>query len=70
MIRGFISSSQSAFIANWNILDEVLVVNKVFDLSYRSKKGLLLFKVDSVSGDYISFVLKKMNFGTVSIKWI
>ncbi|KAI5401340.1 hypothetical protein KIW84_065985 [Lathyrus oleraceus] len=48
VIRGFISSSQSAFIANWNILDEVLVVNEVVDLSYRSKKGLLLFKVDSL----------------------
>jgi hypothetical protein len=46
VIGSAISESQTAFVKNGQILDGVLIANEVVDEARRSKKELLLFKVD------------------------
>jgi hypothetical protein len=46
VIGSVISKSQTAFVKNGQILDGVLIANEVVDEARRSKKELLLFKVD------------------------
>lgn len=74
--RRIIFRKQSDFIPNCNMLNMVLVINELVDFVRRNKKHLFLFKVDferafnSVSWDYLLFVIKKVNFGNRWIKWI
>jgi len=46
VIRSVISAAQSAFIKNRQILDGILIANEVVDEARRTKKELLLFKLD------------------------
>lgn len=46
MVGKVISKSQTTFIPGRQILDEVLVLNEIIDLTKRSKKECLILKVD------------------------
>jgi len=76
VIGSVISDSQSAFIKGRQILDGILVANEIVDEARRSKKELILFKVDfekaydSIDFDYLDEVMKKMGFPTLWRKWI
>jgi hypothetical protein len=58
------------------ILDGLLIANKVVDEARKSKKVLLLFKVDfekaydSVDWGYLDAVLGKMDFPPLWRKWM
>lgn len=75
-IGKLVSPKQTTFIHNSFMLDGVLIVNTLVDYDRRNKNELFLFKVDfdkafdSVSCDYLVFILKLMNFGPKWLKWI
>jgi hypothetical protein len=76
VIGGVISESQTAFVKDRQILDGVLIANEVVDEARRSKKELMLFKVDfekaydSVDWGYLDDVMGKMSFPRLWRKWI
>jgi hypothetical protein len=76
VIGSVVSDSQSAFIKGHRILDGILVANEVVDEARKSKKELLLFKVDfekaydSIDWSYLDEVMVKMRFPTLWRKWI
>jgi hypothetical protein len=76
VIGSVISEAQTAFVKDRQILDGVLIANEVVDEARRSKKELLLFKVDfekaydSVDWDYLDEVMGKMAFPVLWRKWI
>lgn len=67
-----IDEVQSAYIEGRNILDGPLIVNEICTWSKRSKREVLLLKVDfdkafdSVNWEYLDSVLMQMGFG---LKW-
>jgi len=67
---------QSAFVKNRQILDGILIANEVVDEARKSKKDLLLFKVDFekvydfVDWGYLDKVMGSMSFPTLWRKWI
>ncbi|KAJ9560860.1 hypothetical protein OSB04_006020 [Centaurea solstitialis] len=71
-----ISSNQSAFLKNRQIVDSVLIANEI--VHHAKKKGLkmLLFKVDfekafdSVNWDFLISIMKQMGFGHIWCDWI
>ncbi|GAU17884.1 hypothetical protein TSUD_330100 [Trifolium subterraneum] len=71
-----ISESQTAFVRDRQILDGILIANEVVDEARRTKKELLIFKVDfekaydSVDWGYLDAVMGRMNFPTLWRKWI
>ncbi|PNX68012.1 cysteine-rich receptor-like protein kinase, partial [Trifolium pratense] len=71
-----VSASQTAFVQGRQILDGILVVNEVVDEARKSKKELLLFKVDfekaydSVDWGYLDSVMGNMGFPNLWRKWI
>ncbi|WJX63191.1 hypothetical protein P8452_48110 [Trifolium repens] len=71
-----ISESQTAFVKDKQILDGILIANEVVDEARKSKKDLLLFKVDfekaydSVDWGYLDAVMEKMSFPILWRKWI
>ncbi|XP_024640828.1 uncharacterized protein [Medicago truncatula] len=76
VIGSVVSETQSAFVKDRQILDGILIANEVVDEARRSKKDLLLFKVDfekaydSVDWGYLDEVMGSMSFPTVWRKWI
>jgi hypothetical protein len=68
VIGSVISETQTAFVKDRQILDGILIANEVVDEARRSKKELLLFKVDfekaydSVDWGYLDAVMGKMGF--------
>jgi hypothetical protein len=66
-----VSESQSAFVKGKQILDGILIANEVVDEARRSKRELLLFKVDfekaydSIDLRYLDAVMKNMNIPTI-----
>jgi len=76
VIRSAISDAQSAFLTNRQILDEILIANEVMDEARKTKKELLLFKVDfekaydSIDWGYLDAVMGIMSFLTLWRKWI
>ncbi|MCI13116.1 cysteine-rich receptor-like protein kinase, partial [Trifolium medium] len=71
-----ISESQTAFVKDRQILDGILIVNEIVDEERKSKKELLLFKVDfekaynSVDWGYLDAVMGKTSFPILWRKWI
>ncbi|GAU11147.1 hypothetical protein TSUD_197710 [Trifolium subterraneum] len=69
-------SPVSSLYKDRQILDGILIANEVVDEARRSKKDLLLFKVDfekaydSVDWGYLDAVMGKMGFPTLWRKWI
>ncbi|PNY01074.1 cysteine-rich receptor-like protein kinase, partial [Trifolium pratense] len=76
VIGSVISEAQSAFVKDRQILDGILVANEVVDEARRSKKELMMFKVDfekaydSVDWGYLNDVTGRMSFPTLWRKWI
>jgi hypothetical protein len=76
VIGSVISETQTAFVKDRHILDNILIANEVVDEARRLKKELLLFKVDfekaydSVDWGYLDAVMGKMGFPTLWRKWI
>ncbi|GAU51099.1 hypothetical protein TSUD_411800 [Trifolium subterraneum] len=76
VIGSIISESQTAFVKDRQILDGILIANEVVDEARKSKKDLMLFKVDfekaydSMDWGYLDKVMGRMSFPTLWRKWI
>jgi hypothetical protein len=76
VIGSVISESQTAFVKDRQILDGILIANEVVDEARKTKKELLLFKVDfekaydSVDWGYLDAVMGKMAFPPLWRKWM
>ncbi|MCI24469.1 cysteine-rich receptor-like protein kinase, partial [Trifolium medium] len=76
VIGTVISKSQIAFVKDSQILDGILIANEVVDETRKSKKELMLFKVDfekvydSVDWGCVDDVMGRMSFPTLWRKWI
>ncbi|GJV90311.1 RNA-directed DNA polymerase, eukaryota [Tanacetum coccineum] len=76
VISDLVSDSQSAFIANRQILDGPFILNELLHWCKRKKKQAMFFRVDfakaydSVRWDYLLDVLKAFGFGNNWCKWI
>ena len=76
IIGRVILESQTAFVKDRQILDGILIANEVVDDAKKSKKELMLFKVDfekaydSVDWGYLDAVMHKMAFPVLWRKWI
>jgi hypothetical protein len=76
VIGSVISESQTTFVKDRQILDGILIANEVVDEARKSKKELLLFKVDfekaydSVDWGYLDAVMEKMEFSSLWRKWM
>jgi hypothetical protein len=76
VIGSVISEPQTAFVKGRQILDGILIANEAVDEARKTKKELLLFKVDfekaydSVDWSYLDAVMGKMEFPTLWRKWI
>ncbi|XP_045831535.1 uncharacterized protein LOC123922923 [Trifolium pratense] len=76
VIGSVISESQTTFVKDRQILDGILIANEVVDEARKSKKELMLFKVDfekaydSVDWSYLDKVMESMLFPTLWRKWI
>ncbi|GAU42656.1 hypothetical protein TSUD_398610 [Trifolium subterraneum] len=76
VIGSVISEAQTSFVKDKQILDGILIANEVVDEARKSKKELLLFKVDfekaydSVDWGYLDEVMTCMSFPTLWRKWI
>jgi hypothetical protein len=68
VIRRVISETQSTFVKERQILDDILIANEVVDEARKSNKELMVFKVDfekaydSVDWGYLNEVMNKMAF--------
>lgn len=64
-----ISSNHSAFLANKNILDGIVVANEVVDEVRKNKGNMFMFKIDfkkaydSVSWEFLMEMLRLLGFG-------
>ncbi|GAU50553.1 hypothetical protein TSUD_281270 [Trifolium subterraneum] len=76
VIGSVISESHTAFVKDRQIPDGILIANEVVDEARKSKKELMLFKVDfekaydSVDWGYLDDVMGRMSFPTLWRKWI
>ena len=77
MVMGsLISETQTTFVKDRHILDGILIANELVDEARKSKKELMLFKVDfekaynSVDWGYLDEVMRKMAFPVLWRKWI
>jgi hypothetical protein len=71
VVGSVISESQKAFVKDRQILGGILISNEVVDEPRKTKKELMLFKVDfekaydSVDWDYLDAVMGRMSFPTL-----
>ncbi|MCI26969.1 cysteine-rich receptor-like protein kinase [Trifolium medium] len=76
MFGSVISESQTAFVKDRKILNGICIANEVVDEVHKSKKKLLLFKIDfeksydSVNWGYLYAVMGRMSFQILWKKWI
>jgi hypothetical protein len=76
VIGSVVSEVQSTFVKNRQILNGILIANEVVDEARKTKKELLMFKVDfekeydSVEWGYLDEVMGSMAFLTLWRKWI
>ena len=71
-----IDERQSAFVAGRQLLHSAIIANEVVEEAKRRKKSCLVFKADfewaydSVSWDFLIYMMRKMGFCNKWIKWI
>ncbi|GJU28851.1 RNA-directed DNA polymerase, eukaryota [Tanacetum coccineum] len=71
VIANLVSDTQSAFVANRQILDGPFILNEVLDWCKRKNKQAMFFKIDfakaydSVRWDYLIDVLEAFGFGSI-----
>ncbi|GKB35851.1 RNA-directed DNA polymerase, eukaryota [Tanacetum coccineum] len=76
VIAGLVSDTQSAFVADRQILDGPFILNEVLDWCKRKNKQAMFFKVDfakaynSVCWDFLIDVLEAFGFGLTWCNWI
>ncbi|GJZ99593.1 RNA-directed DNA polymerase, eukaryota [Tanacetum coccineum] len=76
VISNLVSDTQTAFVANRQILDGPFILNELLSWCKRKKKQAMIFKVDfekaydSVRWDYLMDVLHAFGFGPNWCKWI
>jgi len=76
VISKVIDVRQSAFLEGMRLLDSVLVANEVIEEYKRKRKSCVFFKVDyekaydSVSWEFIYYMLKRLGFCELWIRWI
>jgi hypothetical protein len=76
VIGSVISEAQTAFVKDRQILDGILIANEVVDEARKSRKELMLFKVDfekaydSVDWGYLDAVMGNMAFPPLWRKWM
>lgn len=76
IIGSVIHEAQSAFIEGQNILDGLLIINKVYTHAKKSKRKLFLFKVDfdkafdSINWSYLESVMFQIGFVAMWWFWI
>ena len=76
MIGKIIDVRQLAFLKGRGLLDNVLVANEVLEEYRRKRKSCVFFKVDyekaydSMSWDFIYYMLKRLGFYDRWIRWI
>ena len=76
VISKVIDVRQSAFLEGRGLMDSVLIANEVFDEYKRKRKSCVFFKVDyenaydSVSWDFIYYMLWRLGFCDRWIHWI
>nr|GEV65397.1 reverse transcriptase domain-containing protein [Tanacetum cinerariifolium] len=76
IIEAIVDSVQYAFIMNRQILDGLMILNEVVHTLKRKKKKAMIFKVDiakaydTLSWDYLIFVIRFMGFGNKCVRWI
>nr|GEV40542.1 RNA-directed DNA polymerase, eukaryota [Tanacetum cinerariifolium] len=76
IILDLISDTQSAFVANRQILDGSFILNELLHWCKRKKKQVMFYKVDFakaydlVRWDYLLDVLEAFEFGNIWSKWI
>ena len=70
------NEAQSAFIEGRHLLHSALIANEVIDEAKRSNKSCLVFKVDyekaydSVSWNFLVYMMQRTGFSQKWIKWI
>ena len=73
---GLIDERKSAFIKDRHILHGTLILNEVVEEAKRSKKPVMVFKVDfekvydSVSWSFLDYILDRLGFYLKWRKWI
>ena len=71
-----IDERQSAFIEGRHMIHSVLIANEVIEETRRSQKPCIVFKVDyekaydSVSWDFLIYMMRRMGFCSKWIQWI
>lgn len=76
VLPNIIDDRQSAFISGRHLLHSVLIANEVVEEAKRGRKSCLFFKVDferaydSVSWNFLSYMLRRMGFCSKWILWI
>ncbi|XP_057456479.1 uncharacterized protein LOC130747526 [Lotus japonicus] len=71
-----IGKEQSAFLEGRSMMDSIVVANEVIHEAKCKKKKAMIFKVDfekaydSVKWDFLSYMMKRMNFNDKWIGWI
>lgn len=76
MLPEIISSNQTAFLANRNILDGIVVINEVVDYVQRSKERSCILKIafekayDSVSWEFLDYMMRRVGFCEKWRRWI
>jgi len=71
-----ISANQSTYIKVRQLVDGVGAVNEIIDLSRKSKKECLIFKVDFekaydlVSWSFLDYMLRRLSFRVIWRSWI
>ena len=75
-MNGIINERQSAFIKGRHMLHSVLIANEVVEEAKRCQKPCIVFKVDyekafdSVSWEFLSYMMGRLAFGSRWIQWI
>ncbi|XP_058759850.1 uncharacterized protein LOC131633146 [Vicia villosa] len=76
VVSKLVSPNQTAFVPGRNMMDGVLMVNEILDWAKRKKRNCLLLKVDfekaydSVSWNFIRFIMDRMGFSKRWMKWM
>ncbi|KHN42744.1 Transposon TX1 putative 149 kDa protein, partial [Glycine soja] len=76
VMHAIIHETQSAFIEGRHLLHSVLIANEVIEDAKRNNKSCLIFKVDfekaydSISWDFVLYMLEKTGFCSKWVKWI
>ena len=76
VMSSIIDETQFAFIEGRHLLQSALIANKVINEAKRNNKSCLIFKVDyekaydSISWDFLLYMLRRTGFSSKWVKWI